>query len=174
MFKESQFRIEIVIPALKGIGLYSTEATELIIATIAQESHGGTYVEQLGPAHACGVIQMEEGTYNDIWNLYLKKIDPKTNLIWKYGQDLTDKIMQSCNFKEEPKFEELIYNLRLNIIMCRLHYLRFPDILPNAGDIDNIWLLYKRRYNTPGGGATKAQFLSNYRLFTGNPVRKSI
>lgn len=174
MFKESQFRTEIVIPALKSIDLWSMEATELMIATIAQESHGGTYVEQSGPGHACGVIQMEEPTYKDIWNNYLMKRDPLTQDIWKCGQDLITKIMASCNFKNEPQFEELIYNLRLNIIMCRLHYLRFPDILPNQNDLDGIWMLYKKRYNTLLGAATKAQFLTNYRSFTGKPVRKSI
>lgn len=166
MLNEKQLRFDITMPTLRDIGLFGSEAVELIIATIAQESHGGTYLEQLVAGGACGIIQMERPTYRDIWDNYLKKLDD-TKQIWKYGQALIEKIMVSCNFRNEPKFEELIYNLRLNIIMCRLHYLRYPDALPNPNNIDDIWLLYKRRYNTPLGKATKTEFISNYRTFLG-------
>lgn len=153
MFNEKQFRKEVVIPSLASINYDGVGEREAVIATIAQESLGGTYLVQLkGPAK--GIIQMEPNTYNDIWNKFILK-----------NRTLELSIYESLNKDSQPDFEELVYNLRLNVIMCILHYARYVNKFPK--DLENIWELYKLRYNTPQGKAVKDDFIRNYRNFIG-------
>ncbi len=155
MINCSQLRERIIIPALKDINLYSPEAVALIVSTAAQESLGGTYVAQTkGPA--LGIFQCEPATYHDIWDNYLSK-----------HLQLSQLILNKCGFHEIPNENELVWNLRYAAMICRVHYLRFPDSLPDVGNMNALWSLYKLRYNTAKGAATKEDFMNNYRKYTG-------
>jgi hypothetical protein len=116
------------------------------MGTAAQESHLGTYWYQIkGPA--LGVFQMEPATEEDIWANYLNYHKPLAGKIYA--------IMVGNG-------DDLRYNLAYQIAMCRVHYLRFPEALPTAGDIKGMAREWKRRYNTAQGSGTEAEFMTNY------------
>jgi len=77
MINHEQFRKYIIYPTLfplsvNGVSLYSRNAEELLIATMAHESKGGTFLKkQEGPA--VGVYQMEPNTYNELYSQCIKK-----------------------------------------------------------------------------------------------------
>lgn len=124
-----------------------------MIATCANESRGGLYVHQVkGPA--LGIYQMESVTHDDIWERFIE-----------HRANLKASLMGTCNFKALPDAIDMIWNLQYATLMARIFYLRFPQALPEAGDIDAIWALYKEKYNTRLGSATKDTFMRNYQEF---------
>lgn len=152
----TQLRHHVVRPTLQHLDPvvpYSKEAENLILGTIAQESHG-TYVKQLGTGPALGLIQMEPRTHDDIWENWLE-----------YHQDVAGKIMEL----ELPSFlgmqgaGELVGNLYYAVAMCRAFYRRLPDALPS--DVPGMAALWKRRYNTYLGAGTEEEFRRNYRKY---------
>src|SRR6185503_15996470 len=133
MIDVNQLRKYVIQPPLKSIGLYSPGAEELLVATAAVESRLGTFVKQEnGPA--VGLYQMEPNTFNDIIHN-----DADVNKI---------NILMVCGFRVIPDALEMVTNMKLATIMARLHYHRFPDPIPDAADIQGIWNLYKKRWNT--------------------------
>lgn len=152
-----QFRELIIRPSLKAINLYSVDAEELLIATMAQETLGGQYIKQLkGPA--LGIYQMEPSTYNDIWSQH---INNNGNLT------LRSEIISYCNFHLQPAADEMISNLKLSTIMARIFYSRITIALPDHTIIDDIWAYYKKHWNTEDGDAKKYDFIRNYQLYLG-------
>jgi len=148
-----QLRVEIIRPALQDVGLWSEAAEELILGTICQESQCGRYLTQIkGPA--LGICQMEPATYRDLWANFLE---------WKQG--LCEKILNASGFPygSRPGAEDMIYNLRFAVLMCRVYYLRIPAPLPPAGDLEAQARYWKLYYNTPKGRGTVAQYVKNYR-----------
>jgi hypothetical protein len=126
--------------------LYSPEAEELLMATCANESHLGQYRMQIdGPAR--GIFQEEQEDLADLYTNFLKYHPQYLNAV---GQHTA---------------EDLVENDSLAILVCRLHYYRFPDKLPEANDIEGIWSLYKLRYNTPEGAATHDGFMACYQRY---------
>ena len=69
------------------------------------------------------------------------------------------------NIKPNATADDLVNNDPLAILICRLHYYRYPDVLPDHNDIEGIWRIYKLRYNTPEGAATYDQFIECYRKY---------
>lgn len=126
-------------PALFDLGMQyaSREAEYLLLATAAHESRL-SYLRQLnGPA--LGVYQMEPATLDDLYENYLAYRGPTMP-------------PRDC--------ERLIYDLRYATQVARLHYYRFPERLPPAWDAEAQWQLYKLRWNTPLGAATREQFVA--------------
>jgi hypothetical protein len=137
---------------LTPLGLYNENAEELLLATAAQESLFGTYRTQGNGGPARGIFQMEGATHDDIWNNYLK-----------YHQTLGNEIKNLVvGF---PSVDLCIHNDPYAIAMARVHYLRAPESLPDAKDLNALWTIYKLRYNTPGGAATKDQFYQHYKKY---------
>ena len=62
---------------------------------------------------------------------------------------------------------ELVWDLRLAIIMCRLRYLPDSKPIPAADDLPGLARYYKRIYNTHLGAATPEQFVDNYKRYVG-------
>lgn len=155
MFIADQLRRYVIVPALASIGLDGDSAEVLLMATCAQESKGGTYLHQInGPA--LGIYQMEPETYQDL----ISYIQPK--------QALRQKLLSSCNFDVFPPHQnEIVTNLKYATIIARLYYLRFPEPLPAANDMDGIWKYYKKYWNTEKGKATQNEFYANYKAFIG-------
>ncbi len=131
------------------IGFYTPESLNLVLGTIAQESRFGHYIEQIkGPAK--GICQMEPNTYDDIWNNYLK-----------YKPELKDKVLKLSVTADSA--EEMVWNLKLAIAMCRVHYLRVKEAIPFG--INEQAKYYKKYYNTHLGAATTQQYIDNYKKY---------
>lgn len=144
-----QLKLYVIVPTLAKIGLYSDAAVNLLLGTCAQESQMGTYLKQInGPA--LGIYQCEPDTHDDIWDNYLK-----------YKPELSAKVY-SIDAREET---HLITNLAYATAIARIHYLRAPDALPEANDIESMAHYYKNYYNTANGAATIEQFIVNYKRY---------
>ncbi len=134
---------------LTPLGLYSKNAEELLVATCCQESLMGKFRTQAPHGPARGIFQCEGATFQD---LFLNFLDGRSAL---YTQ------VASLFNEQPPSVDELVTNDPAAIAICRLQYYRFPEPLPDAGDLEGIWLLYKKRYNGPGA-ATQEEFMQHY------------
>jgi hypothetical protein len=165
MFDNNQFRQLIIRPALNLINLYSTNAEELLIATMAHESKGGRYLAQIGgdARSAKGAFQEEPATAQ--W--LLDKISKEHPGIYT-----ALKIASSGWF---DIVDDLVFNLYFSTQMARLRYYVTPAPLPEPQDLDGIWNIYKTYYNTSKGDATKNEFVADYYHFIGkgNPNEKA-
>lgn len=155
MINQIQFRELIVRPVLLDIGLYSQEAEDLLIMTMAHESHGGDFIEQYPHGPAFGVYQMEKGTFNDLWDRYLSD-----------KPELALKIMKTCNLRQQPIAEEMIEDMALATAMARVYYLRIRQPIPT--DIDEMAEYAKKYWNTELGKAKAIDYLSAYLRFEKN------
>lgn len=141
MLNVSQFRKYVVAPTLRVLKLHSLAAENLLIGTALVESNL-TYLHQLGTGPALGLFQMEPNTHHDIWENFLKfkgELSHRVALLMVGG--LSDE-------------EQLTGNTYYAAAMCRVHYLRDPQPLPDARDYVGLAKLHKRCYNT-ALGATK-------------------
>lgn len=141
--------IESVLPQM---GLYSEDATALLMGTAAVESNMGYYLRQIG-GPARGIFQMEPETEKDIWDNYLS-----------YHQDLRLKLYKAGYVYANP--EKLLYDLKYQIIMARLHYRRFREPIPS--DIDGQAKYWKKYYNTEEGAGTIYKYMEAYALYVIN------
>lgn len=147
-----QFRELIVRPALKSIGYLTPAAEDLVMGTAAQESRF-KYVRQIkGPA--LGIYQAEPSTHLDYWRYLSSK------------QMLHDRVIVKCDIIPSLKVnhERLVYDLKYATIMCRIHYLRIKEALPEHGDIEGYARYWKKYYNTSFGAGTEDEFIRNYGL----------
>ena len=134
--------------------LYSPEAEELLILTVAQESQGGTYLRQLGNGPALGIFQMEPATHDDIWENFLG-----------YHESLGERILDVAGMFNGPDSKELEYNFRYAILMARMQYYRHREALPAVNDVKGCAEYWKKYYNTPLGAGTVAEAISNYERY---------
>ena len=139
---------------LQKFSYYSTDAVNLILGTIAQESAYGKYRRQLGNGPALGIAQMEPATFNDIIKNYLR-----------YHPEITERIKSVCHVNELNAIN-LINNDRLAVCMCRVHYLRVAKKLPTT--IEGYAAYWKQYYNTVKGKGTETEFIRNYHLYVMN------
>ena len=117
----------------------------------------GVYRQQVnGPA--LGIFQMEPEDFNDIWTNFLAY---KTTLSAQIRALVPGLMVAS----------DLMNNDALAVAMCRVHYLRAPEPLPAATDLNGLWALYKLRYNTPQGAAKQVDFVRNYHALVQGPAR---
>ena len=156
---------ELITSVLVELGLYSTDACELLMLTAAQESHLGYYIKQVGNGPAKGIFQMEPSTEKDIWRNFLK-----------YKPDLAKRV-GSLLGEADWEHLQLTGNLLYQIAMARLHYYRRPEALPARGDIVAMAQYWKAHYNTHLGKGTIAEAIKNYKrlakpgLMIGEPWR---
>lgn len=156
-----QFRDVIVKPTLRFLAPeipYSETAVELLMMTMAHESNGGYYLEQVkGPAK--GPYQMEPATEDDIWQNYLE-----------YNQPLCDKLHELCiGLPQYPELydNELSANLFYATAMARLQYYRDSQPLPSGdlhydGTIRELAHYAKRVFNTEAGKAHADDYYNAY------------
>jgi len=152
-FDKDQFRHYIIAPALMSMGMHSQSAVNLLLGTMAQESHFGKYVHQLGNGPAKGVYQMEPATHDDIRDNYIK-----------YRQSIRTLLANTFAYKTLDA-SRLIYDLRYATIMARLHYYRVSEPLPAADNIAGLAAYWKEHYNTRFGRGTEDEFITNYKHF---------
>jgi hypothetical protein len=153
MINQKQFRELIIQPTLNALQLYSDDAEELLIFTMATESLGGTYIKQVkGPA--LGVYQCEPATHQDLW----------VNFIFNRLPILTLMTMH-FHTPRVPNPDRLIYDLRYATAIARLHYRRFAEPIPSKSDVEGMWEYYKQYYNTPKGKADKDKSIEAYKKY---------
>jgi len=144
-----EIALDIVRPTLYGIGLWSEAAEQLVLGTGLVESGYETIEQDRGPA--VSFWQIEEVTYDDCWNNYLKG-QPWSGRLKSYAINLW------C-LKEYPDFTQLKGNFYLACAMCRVIYERKPAPLPQAGDLQAMADYWKEWYNTPLGAGHPADFV---------------
>lgn len=121
--------------------LNSPAAVELVLGTIAQESQFGTYLRQLGGGPARGICQVERATFDDLVN--------------RFSMDFP--VILAFDF------EDLEWDLKASILMCRIKYFSCPGTIPKdlAGQA-NYW---KKYYNTELGAGKISEYIEAYRRY---------
>lgn len=143
----------LITSVLKEIGLYSSDAVNLLMGTAAQESCLGRYRKQIGGGPALGIFQMEPDTFNDIVQNYLR-----------YRPELTVKIERLAGIARF-RAADLENNDLLSTCMARVHYLRVKEPIPP--DLEGWARYWKRYYNTMLGKGTEEEFIANYKRLVG-------
>ena len=151
MIEANQLHDLVVKPALLSLGKQFSQraARTLIMGTIAHESMSGRFIKQVG-GPALGIIQMEPVTHDDIWENYLR-----------YKPELVNRLKLLFEIND-PNADRLIYDLRYNVVMCRLHYRRVKEKLPAADDIQGLARYWKEHYNTVKGKGSTEQFIQHF------------
>jgi len=152
MLDIAQFRQNIVRPVLTDLGLHSLAAENLVVGTAVQESNLH-YLRQLGQGPARGLYQMEPRTHDDLWASYIV-----------YRAELRRRI-EAFLVKDQDRHAQLAWNLAYATAMCRVHYARVPERLPEASDVQGLARYWKQYYNTPRGRGTVAEFADKYERF---------
>jgi hypothetical protein len=141
---------ELITETLNEIELNSVEAVNLLMGTMAQESHMGEYIRQLGGGPALGVFQMEPATYESLWRNTLD-----------YKPKLKDKILK---LSVTGEVSELRWNLKLAIAMCRVRYLIAKGAIPFGLQAQAEY--WKKNYNGGAlGKGTVEEYIENYKRF---------
>lgn len=147
--------IDIVRPALDGIGKGGLAAEQLVLGTGIQESLL-IYRTQQGnpPGPALGLFQMEPDTHDDIWGNYLA-----------YESELANLVKSTLQSGQKNEASTLKTNDKYAAAMCRVHYSRNPDPLPPVNDVTALAKYWKKFYNTPEGAGTVKEFKDKWPLY---------
>jgi hypothetical protein len=155
VFNNEQFRTVIVKPVLQALQLLTPVAEELLVATMAHESKGGTFlVEEKGAA--LGIYQMLPKEHDDLWLKFMPN-----------QSETTHRLMQVCKMSTKPTSDMMVFNLLYATAMARIFYLDCKAALPASADIDSLWPYYKKWWNTEAGKATEEEFKQDYFNFIG-------
>ncbi|MBF0400744.1 MAG: hypothetical protein HQL90_08250 [Magnetococcales bacterium] len=142
-----QLRDLVIRPTLQRLGLLSDAAEELVLGTAIQES-SLHYLQQLDGGPARGLWQMERATHDDIWQNFLHfRTKLGLNVLGPYTR---------------PDHTRLVWDLAYACAMCRIAYLRCPEPLPHAGDIEAQAAYWKAWYNTPLGKGSTQQYITSW------------
>ena len=145
-----QLRELIVRPVLQHLELWSAAAENLVLGTALVESKA-EYIHQVrGPA--LGLWQMEPATHDDIWVNFLQYNSTLRELVKELQSPA--QITAGSN--------ELIGNLYYGAAMCRIHYRRVKDPLPQAKDAEGMARYWKDFYNTSRGAGTVEKALPRF------------
>lgn len=126
------------------------KVVDLLINTACVESCAGYYLKQLvGPA--CGIFQMEPATAHDIIDNFLKY---KPKYMALYEKLYTKGFSLESNLK---------YNLPFAIFMCRMHYMRVKEAIPETMEQQAEY--WKKYYNTPLGKGTVEEFIKKGKAY---------
>lgn len=143
------FRVDVIRPTLKVVGLWSESAENLLLGTALVES-GLDFVKQISYGPALSFFQIEPGTYNDVLR-YLRRADRK---------ELSDRIKAACFFDIYPEASALAWNIRLATLIARIRYKWIPSPLPDSDDVLGMATFWKRHYNTENGRGTIDKYMS--------------
>jgi len=144
-----QFLDTVITPTTTALGLGGPAADQLLLGTALQESGLKSRV-QIGGGPALGLFQMEPATHDDCWKNFLA-----------YRPGLAARIIALLPDGIKPTASALENNDAYACGMARIKYLRAPQVLPSAGDLDGQAAYYKTYYNGPGA-ATVAEYVENW------------
>ena len=151
MNNTNEFRINVIRPVLEKLGRGGDAAEELLLGTAVQESLNFRYRRQMGNGPARGYFQMEPATHNDIWDNFLK-----------YKKDLAQKVATFLSSPDADKLHELEHNDKYAAAMARVHYMRNPYALPEAGNVEEQANYWKKHYNTILGKGKPEEFVDKW------------
>jgi len=143
----------VIRPVLMDLGLHTTKAELLILGTACAESDCGRYLKQRGDGPALGIFQMERATHDDLYENFLSFRPLLRDRAWQYVTD------------GRQNAEEMIGNLYYATAMCRIHYLRDPEPIPDT--LPGQAAYWKRVYNTEAGKGTVEKYIAKWNQFLG-------
>lgn len=147
-----QLRRYVIRPALKHIQLHSMAAENLVLGTALVESRG-VYLRQLNDGPALGIFQMEPATAQDIHANFLR-----------FNRDLAALVQELTTRTTVDDDSELVGNLYYAAAMCRVHYRRVREALPDSGDAVAMARYWKQHYNTVLGAGSVAKAEPAFRV----------
>lgn len=133
MFDITQFRQEILSPALDALQIRNLHLKELLVFTCAVESAGGTYVRQ-DKGLGLGIFQMHPSAFTDLWTTYIIR-----------KPDILNLISINLGVYRVPQPNEMISNLSLAVAMCALFY-KSKNAIPEDSEIDSLYDIYNHYY----------------------------
>jgi hypothetical protein len=144
---------EVIRPVLQSLGMGGVVAEAMVLGTACQESKCGTWLVQLGNGPAKGIYQCEPATHEDLWTHFLSnrpELAKKVNR-WRisWGNGIGS--------------DELTGNLYYATAICRIHYYRSPEIIPDT--LPGQAAFWKKVYNTPLGAGTVQDYVESWRQF---------
>ena len=147
---------ELIRETLDQHGLGGDAAVNLLLGTAAVESNFGTFLKQLHRGPAVGVFQMEPDTYD--W-LVEKYFTLHNRECCDCGADGVEWEMRKRGSSVRIHWpaqtvDEMVWDLKLAILMARLRYLVVPEPLPPADDIDALGRYWKSYYYTFAGAGS--------------------
>jgi len=146
MLDPEQFRLRVIRPSLKRLGLHSLAAELLLLGTAITESKLSALVQK-GGGPALGVYQIEPATHTDIWRNYLA-----------YRPVVAARVL-TLAAGGVGRSEQLVWNLAYATAIARLVYRRRPEPMPAAGDVPGLAAYWKAHFNTAAGRGTAAKFI---------------
>ena len=158
MLDVAQFRMLVVRPTLKKLGMWSQAAENLVVGTAVQESRL-EYLHQLGGGPALSLFQVEPLTLNDILDRWL----PAHPMVYAGFVDATG--IDPRKLDGNGRRHQMICNLAFGVAVCRLRYRMDKAPFPEADDIGALAHYWKRVYNTYMGKGEPEQFVQNYRRY---------
>jgi hypothetical protein len=152
MSEANRFLEKVIRPTLSAMGYGSAPAERLLLGTALAES-GLRARQQLGNGPALGLFQMEPATHDDLWRNYLVSRKPLAAAVRSFIP-----AGAAGGGGTPPPASLLKDNDAYACAMARCLYLRVPEPLPKAVEIDKLASYWKTHYNTPGGGGTLEHF----------------
>jgi len=152
---KQQLLEHVIYPVINALGFDEGNekgSAALILYTGQQESQCGAYIKQVGGGPALGLMQIEPATHSDMhnnWLSYRHHVYPKIFNVSGIDSDVELSTLE----------EMLIYNLRYSVAIARCIYRRSPLAIPEFGDDEAMWDIYKISYNSFMGAATREEFM---------------
>ncbi len=147
-----QVRELVIRPALARLGMLSRAAEDLVLGTAVAESLL-RFLKQYPSGPALGIFQMEPATHDDIWESWLR-----------YRPQISKKLGGTPS---DPG--RLVWDLQYAAMMCRIHYARRREPLPEIGDIEGYGRYWKKHYNTSAGRGTPEGFVKKFEFYLSEP-----
>lgn len=147
----SQFRVEIIRPTTKALGMWSPASESQLLGTAVHESGGLRYIRQLEGGPALSFYGIEPRTHDDLFENFLR-----------YRPDLYRAVLRLTD-AAAPSKDALLHDMRYATAIARLIY--FRDKLPIPEDLEGQAAYWKRVWNTVEGRGTEAQYLENWRRY---------
>lgn len=139
------FQTKDINPVLKQLHLYSTSASNLLLGTAIQESLLGRLSHN--------IFQIDPGTTPDVIKNYLN-----------YRPKLKAAVFRFYN-AEHSLHWNLNNNIKFEIAIARIVYLRSNELLPTASNVQAMGRFWKTNYNTYLGKGTPNEFITHYAQF---------
>ena len=185
MINKSQFQKYIIEFTLRDYSevrpsAYSDKAVQLMMGTAAIESQLGEYIVQLGDGPAKGFMQVEQATALDNWVNWLRYNKRDANHVGsvlstqaraEIFNELGD-VRKSIN-PSRVLDDELTLNIRYNVLMARIKYIRSPKPLPDHNDVyamANYWEVVYQGDPSRTIGETAQDFVEKYELYVSGRV----
>lgn len=139
------FRKFVIIPTLQDTGTYC-QASEILVYGTGHVETNYDYLMQLGTPKNGGISLFQEEP-SDFF-------DVSQYLINGFNKGMLERVLSACGISSLPKDPMcLIYNLRLAVMYCRLHYWRIKYPLPDASNAAGMAQYHKVHYNSSLGAA---------------------